>query len=734
VIEQISPDTGTTSYGYDLAGNLVQSVDAAGVMTLYAYDALDRLISISYPGDPAENVAYNYDEASGGFGVGRLTSVADAVGTLAYVYDERGNVLSETRNHRATTLQTAYQYDAADRIAAITYPSGWNVGYSRDVMGRVAAVSATSPAGDLLSVASGFAFQPFGPITALTYGNGIAETRAFDLDYRLTDLAAGGAVALQGLNYHYDAADNVRSIGDAVTPHDSQRLSYDQLDRLIRARGAYGFLTYTYDAVGNRLTQTVTGGQGTTEEDFAYAPHSNRLTQISSGGNTIRSLAYGASGNLILDQQTSTTLALSYNQAKRLSGVTKSDGTLARYLYDGFGRRVVKAVSPPGNKTLFQYDQAGDLLEAGAGTSGRLLTDYIYLDGRPIALVSANSGNLDFIHDDRLGTPQFVTDGGQNVVWRAVYQPFGVQEVVAAGVNLPLRFPGQLRDQETGYYQNGFRDYDPSLGRYLESDPIGLGGGLNTYVYGEVNPYSVTDSLGLQGFALGAEVDEYNDFQEVSQKSQNALDNGCSTSYVSQYWHDYGEQLKRKAFTEFALDSAGSILQFATLFPGLGIGGGIGVVEGGPTLLAAKAAANLAQQGRTSGVAAALEIDGKIITAVSQEVKAHAQDVAQILNTQSKIINKFNGACGEPGCITKAYDALKSFYRAQITAVRIRKLGNPNHATVYPPCPSCRDLLRQLPIRAIRPIPLVYNLPRIIAEEYQQLFGGKDSSARPPLN
>ncbi|MEP7353550.1 MAG: DUF6531 domain-containing protein [Acidobacteriota bacterium] len=98
LIQQTSPDTGTTVYRYDLAGNLIQKVDATGAVANYTYDALDRVTTIKYPGDPALNVTFTYDESGYGFGIGRLTTVTDAVGVLHRTYDERGNVLNETRS------------------------------------------------------------------------------------------------------------------------------------------------------------------------------------------------------------------------------------------------------------------------------------------------------------------------------------------------------------------------------------------------------------------------------------------------------------------------------------------------------------------------------------------------------------------------------------------------------------------------------------------------------------
>ncbi|MFU6379266.1 RHS repeat protein, partial [Metapseudomonas otitidis] len=89
----ISPDTGTTTFQHDAAGNVIQKTDARGVVTTYRYDALNRLTARQYPATPALNVQYHYDmTANGNKGIGRLTAVQDASGVLGYQYDERGNL------------------------------------------------------------------------------------------------------------------------------------------------------------------------------------------------------------------------------------------------------------------------------------------------------------------------------------------------------------------------------------------------------------------------------------------------------------------------------------------------------------------------------------------------------------------------------------------------------------------------------------------------------------------
>jgi RHS repeat-associated protein len=102
-----------------------------------------------------------------------------------------------------------------------------------------------------------------------------------------------------------------------------------------------------------------------------------------------------------------------------------------------------------------------------------------------------------YYHTDHLGTPQLLTDSTQAVVWQAHYDPFGRATVVTQTVVNNLRLPGQYYDQEMGLHYNYFRDYDPTLGRYIQSDPIGLAGGINTYAYVGGNPVNNIDPDGL---------------------------------------------------------------------------------------------------------------------------------------------------------------------------------------------------------------------------------------------
>ncbi len=103
---------------------------------------------------------------------------------------------------------------------------------------------------------------------------------------------------------------------------------------------------------------------------------------------------------------------------------------------------------------------------------------------------------LYFVHGDHLGTAKVITNQNQDVVWQADYTPFGEVVETSNQTEYRQRFPGQYQDDETGFYYNYYRDYDPSLGRYIQSDPIGLNGGLNTYAYVGGNPIRYIDPTG----------------------------------------------------------------------------------------------------------------------------------------------------------------------------------------------------------------------------------------------
>jgi len=113
----------------------------------------------------------------------------------------------------------------------------------------------------------------------------------------------------------------------------------------------------------------------------------------------------------------------------------------------------------------------------------------------------ASASSLYFVQTDQLNTPRAITDQSNALVWKWDSDPYGSvppNEQPAGGASFVfnLRFPGQVFDRETYIYYNYYRDYDPQIGRYVQSDPIGLNGGVNTYIYVGGNPVNATDPTG----------------------------------------------------------------------------------------------------------------------------------------------------------------------------------------------------------------------------------------------
>jgi len=506
---QTSPDTGTTGFTYDPAGNLLTKTDARSVTATYTYDNLNRVATISYPAygsDAAETVTYTYDSCTNG--VGRLCSLTDKTGTTTWSYDLKGRVTAKSQTISSLTQTVSYGYNAAGQLTSLTLPSGAVIGtgYSNN---RIASLT-LNPSGSNTPILTNADYEPFGPVGEWTWGNHTTGSpnkhiRYFDLDGRIGKIE--NATGLDARQYVIDLANRITGIEtvtagtSTVDTSKSFSYGYDNLDRLTSQTPGSGNSTpsqaYTYDAIGNRLTNTVGGGGGTTTYNYPSPVTSHRLMSLS--GATAKTYTYDANGNRTGDG--TTTWAYGGNN-RPISATT--GGTTTSFLINALGQRVSKTTS--GTTTRFVYDEAGQLLGEYDG-SGNLIQETVWLDSVPVATIRPNGSggiNLFYVHTDNLGTPRAITRPSDNaLVWKNEnVDPFGNAQPTenpggAGTFKYNLRFPGQYADSETNTSYNYFRDYDAGIGRYIESDPIGLRGGINTYAYVDGSPLRYIDPLGL---------------------------------------------------------------------------------------------------------------------------------------------------------------------------------------------------------------------------------------------
>lgn len=493
--------------------------DSRGVLATYTYDALSRLASIVYTqaAQPSQTLQWTYDQVGAGFnhGVGRLTSTTHPGGAAQYSYDPQGRLLTFTQRVNAASgantidisLAVGYGYDIAGRITQITYPSGRVLAIAHS-QGQPSGITLSRLAGaTAVPVLSQIQWRPFGGPSSwrqeLTAGPQTVS-RSYDLAGRagryplgpfVRDLSYDAAGRISGYS-HYD-----RASGTATAPATalSQTFSYDELGRITGVTSAASTWAIDYDANGNRTNVTLNGAASI----YTTAATSNRLQNIS---NPARNFGYDNAGNTTSDSRGTTS---SYDLTGRLASLTSGAVTTitTTFTYNAFGQRVRKyASSGAASTVLFAYDQAGQLLGEYDST-GAALREYVWLGSTPVAMFTPGATaevdpTLYFIDADHLDTPRVVIDKGNALRWTWLAEPFGnsAPQTDPQGLGAftqPLRFPGQYADPETGLNYNWHRDYDASTGRYTQSDPIGLNGGVNTYGYVEGNPVSFVDPTGL---------------------------------------------------------------------------------------------------------------------------------------------------------------------------------------------------------------------------------------------
>jgi RHS repeat-associated protein len=541
-----------TTYEYDDLNRVVAMVQLGvtpNPRTEYAYDAMGSVISVNDP--EGHTTSYEFDALS------RNTRVIQPLGQVVeHVYDSR-NRKDYTITARAQKLDYAYEpwgpvkeekqfpttgASTPDRAIAYAYDNDGNLTsvlddgvqatpvytMTFDVLGRPYDETIKYvPGGDRVL---NHRYDRFGNRKELTLQDGTAITHTYTYN-KLNQLAAadlaGAAIVLthyanddrqsitlpggvsRALTYKANGPIDVITVSGPLGQIAQFAYTYDDVLNLAEIADPDGAHDYGYDGLNRLVTAVRPTGLGLANESYSYDRVGNREDPANSalygydGNNRITAspgltYTFDADGNLVSRSDGAT---FTYDARNRLVAYSKAS-TNASYLQEPRGRRIRKTVN--GTATWFLWD--GNRLLAEYSAAGVRQQRYAYLgsDYAPIQMEDANGTY--FVTADHLDTPRLVTDSTSQVVWKARHQAFGttIAEADPDGNSVPvvlnLRFPGQYEDQESGLHYNYFRDYDPAAGRYIESDPIGLNGGVNTYAYVEGSPVDSIDPEGLVKF------------------------------------------------------------------------------------------------------------------------------------------------------------------------------------------------------------------------------------------
>lgn len=479
VIQRTSPDTGTTIYTYNALSKPTQLVDGRGVTTNLTYDNAGRLLTKNYPAATAENITYTWDTTVGGNrGIGRITKIDDQSGSIEWTYNSLGQVTQEKKATSSVVYTVGYTYDLDGNVTQITYPSGRTVSYARGPTGLVTEVTTKKdPSSSSVTLAANVAYQPFGPLQSLIYGNGLILWKTFTQDSNPNTIIVeqgSNTVMNRGFGYWYDDF-NISNVWDNLVAGRTDNYIYTPTTRLQNAFGDWGEQTYWQDGVGNRTGDIFNDGTTTTTKSLGYAYNNNLVGDVMQGSTTLRTFSYDGAGNIIADDRGGTVYNYRHNNRGRLDRLTVGSIVKADYTYDALERMAIRTTQNmvPASTTHYIYDRAGRLIAESSG-AGAAQREYIWIDDLPLAIVAdinTVTPQLWYMHPDHLNRPMKMTDASQTVVWDAWYAPYGEVRSITGTASNNLRFPGQYFLVESGLHYNWHRHYDPTLGRYIQPDP-----------------------------------------------------------------------------------------------------------------------------------------------------------------------------------------------------------------------------------------------------------------------
>ncbi|CAM3763436.1 RHS repeat-associated core domain-containing protein [Kibdelosporangium persicum] len=480
LVEERDFDGRVLRFFYDAAGQLVRSVNGLGEAIDYTRDLLGNIVRRHTPAGITE---YTYDP------VGRLVRAANADAALEFDRDESGRVLRETTNGNSVV----FSYDSAGNVVSRRTSSGVDSHWRVDGDGIP---STLTFAGHEMR----FDHDRAGRELRRTIDDSLELTQSFDAELLTGQTLASPSGPLQQRRLDYRPDGSLNAVTDALSG--VTRYGYDPAGRVVEVAAADHHESYRYDPAGHLVESTVAGQWPPEAENGTRTYVANTLSSAGVVGYTYDSQGRLIRRTLVDPAAGAQTWLYSWDPLDRMTGVTTPDGSRWRYLYDPLGRRIAKLRLRPDGTVAERVDfgwantQLIEQVYTDAQGIRHVLTwERHPADDRPIAQAELIGGarRVNMVVTDQLGSPTELAAATTGLTWRRRATLWG--KVTTPG-GIPLRFPGQYADPETGLHYNVYRYYDPATGRYLSQDPLGLRPAPDPAAY-VPNPLLQTDPLGL---------------------------------------------------------------------------------------------------------------------------------------------------------------------------------------------------------------------------------------------
>jgi RHS repeat-associated protein len=526
------PEGNSETYSYYADGQLHTKTDRKNQTVTYGYDHLKRPSTKSYP--DSTSIAYTY---SGQL----LTQIYDTSTnpseTNSFQYDPSYRVATNVQGSRGTLI---YQFNSDDSVSSGSVQGGPTTSYTYYPNGALDTIGWTPVSGPFK-----FTYTMNCQYQTITMPNGQRRNYSYDDQGRLLQLAnlhpTAGTLATYG--YGYDLNNTTgqytrlgqrvsmtadvpsQGFAGAVTSY-----SFDQNYQLVQAgyppAAPFGgeVDSWQYDAIGNRLTNTING----TPQNYSYLKNlSNPLNGQRLSNDGSNAYTYDANGS-ILTKSGPASYSLGWDLENRLSGI--SGAVTASYTHDFLGRRSSKSVE---STTSYVYTGLDLIQELGMSPA-----DYVIGPGIDEPLAMSRGGQVYYPSVDALGSVSLVTDSSGTVQDSYLYDAWGTTRSRSGSLANGVGYAGREFGESSDWFYRA-RYYNPGIGRFTAEDPMRFRAAPNLFAYVSGNPIARKDPLGLQWQVVidPGTVDKINQIIKWYTENSDYID--VAAGSIAEWWRNH---------------------------------------------------------------------------------------------------------------------------------------------------------------------------------------------------